>query len=203
MTARFLTFIRNNPVVFNSATGCTLCAGSDALAQRLEWKFSDLKKDLRRPSFDWLRFASAGLIGIFFGGFVYPKAYSKLDSIWKGTDFTSVLKKSIVEIATVGIFVNSVSMTARGLLVGRKPPDVLHHVLEELPHVTLNDIRVWLPYNLIAFSLIPTFLRPTTTAAMEASWQTYISWRSNDYEGASRHGGSKLERRHSARAILS
>jgi len=41
--------------------------------------------------------------------------------------------------------------------------------------VTKNDFVVWMPYNLLAFSIIPAVLRPTTTAAMEASWQTYIT----------------------------
>ena len=59
--------------------------------------------------------------------------------------------------------------------------DVFGHVWDVLPRVTLNDCRVWLPYNLLAFALIPAFIRPTTTAMMEASWQTYISLRSHDY----------------------
>ena len=101
--------------------------------------------------------------------------------MWKGTHFSAVLQKSVVEIATVGIFVNSVSMTSRGLLVGRDPKEVAGHVVEEMPIVTFNDARVWLPYNMIAFSVIPVAIRPTTTLLMEAGWQTYISLMSNNY----------------------
>ena len=83
-------------------------------------------------------------------------------------------------------------MTSRGLLAGREGKEVVKHVAQEMPKVMLNDVRVWLPYNLIAFSVIPAVIRPTTTAMMEVSWQTYISLRSNDYESraaeAANHG---------------
>ena len=82
----------------------------------------------------------------------------------------------------MGIFVNTVSMACRGFLVGRESNHVIQHVRDEIPTVTLNDARVWLPYNMLAFSVIPAVIRPTTTLMMEAAWQTYISLVSNDYE---------------------
>lgn len=110
-------------------------------------------------------------------------AYARLDAMWVGTKFATVLKKSLVEIASVGIFVNSISMTTRGILRGdQDSTSVLQHVSKELPDVTRNDFFVWLPYNMLAFSVIPAVLRPTTTAAMEASWQTYISLRAHDFQ---------------------
>ena len=123
------------------------------------------------------------MIGIFFGGLVYPWAYAKLDKIWVGSSFSTVVQKSLVEIGTVGIFVNSISMSCRGLLRGDKESaEVFQHVAKELPVVTRNDFFVWFPYNLLAFSTIPAFLRPTTTAMMEASWQTYISFKAHDFK---------------------
>lgn len=117
------------------------------------------------------------------GGVVYPGAYAQLDAIWKGTSMATAVKKSVLEIFTVGIFVNTLSMTCRGLFRGdRAPTQVAEHVVHELPTVTRNDVLVWLPYNLVAFSVIPTIVRPATTAIMEASWQGYISWRSHDIE---------------------
>jgi len=169
--------IKQRPVVGNCTVGGTLCGGSDALAQQIEGK-----KETFSLNLDQSRFLSAGLIGIFFGGFVYPYAYARLDAVWKGVHFSSVLKKSIVEIATVGVFVNSISMSTRGLLVGRNGDDVVQHVASEMPTVTFNDARVWLPYNLFAFSFVPVHIRPSTTSAMEAMWQTYISLRSHDYK---------------------
>jgi hypothetical protein len=44
------------------------------------------------------------------------------------------------------------------------PRRMADHVVRELPIVTRNDVVVWLPYNLMAFSVIPPVLRPTTTA---------------------------------------
>jgi hypothetical protein len=178
--AAWVSLVKRHPVATNSLTGGTLCAASDALAQCLESGQKEEEWTMSRR-----RIASAGLIGAAFGGWVYPNAYAQLDAIWHGTHLTAVLKKSLVEIVTVGIFVNSVSMASRGLLVGRDMRDVLQHVRHEMPRVTANDARFWLPYNLMAFSLIPTALRPTTTAFMEATWQTYISWRSHDFDGQS------------------
>lgn len=171
--------IQRNPTLFNCVTGGTLCTVSDAGAQRIE---SPGHAGDKGQGFDYRRLFAAGVIGVFFGGFVYPYAYAKLDARWYGKNFGSIVTKSVVEIATVGIFVNTISMSSRGLLAGRSGGEVVQHVTSEMPKVTLNDVRFWLPYNLLAFSVIPPLVRPTTTVMMEASWQTYISLRSNDYE---------------------
>lgn len=80
------------------------------------------------------------------------------------------------------VFVNGVSISSRGFFAGRKPNSAVRHVAREMPHVMLNDARVWLPYNMLVFSFVPPYIRPTATSFMEASWQTYISLRSHDYE---------------------
>jgi Mpv17 / PMP22 family len=192
MSTFFATWFRLSkqyPVTFNSLTGGSLCACSDALAQYLETKNLHDQHATSTPnenglSFRIRRVASAGLIGAFFGGWVYPAAYARLDAMWKGTHFSAVVQKSVVEILTVGIFVNSVSMSSRGLLVGRDNQEVALHVAKEMPTVTFNDARVWFPYNIVAFSLIPVTIRPTTTLMLEAGWQTYISIMSNNYDEA-------------------
>jgi hypothetical protein len=176
-----------------------LFAGSDAFAQNIETRNKELHrssdddndreeeknmdKQLQHSFLDHHRVLSAGIMGIFFGGVVYPFAYARLDALWAGVHFSSVLKRSLLEIATVGIFVNSVSMCARGITSKGhdKLDEVSNHVVREMPVVTLNDARVWLPYNLLAFSVIPIHVRPATTSLMEAMWQTYISLRSHDY----------------------
>jgi protein Mpv17 len=173
-TAR--SFIQRNPILFNGVTGGTLCALSDVGAQRLE------RTDETAKPFHIRRVVSAAILGFVFGGFVYPVAYNILDSRFHAKNLQTLFTKSLIEIATVGITVNTISMTCRGLLVGQDTQAVVKHVVKEIPKVTLNDVKVWLPYNLLAFSVIPPMIRPTTTAMMEASWQTYISLRSNDYE---------------------
>eukprot|EP00978_Attheya_sp_CCMP212_P005802 scaffold12959_cov53-Attheya_sp.AAC.5 len=211
IVARVANTIRERPILFNSLTGFLLCAGSDAIAQKIEsskgpqgvnntddgtdsghvhHRDDDVNPQtmdgaralLEKESFDYHRVLSAGFIGAFFGGFVYPFAYARLDTLWKGVHFSSVFKKSVVEIGTVGIFVNCISMSSRGLLGGHESEHVAQHVFQEMPTVTMNDVRVWLPYNLVAFSIIPVHIRPSTTAMMEATWQAYISIRSNAYK---------------------
>lgn len=180
--AAWLRAIQKNPVAFNSLTGCGLCVSSDLVAQYLEGNQNQNNNTEMTTAFRIRRALSAGAIGAFFGGFVYPAAYARIDAMWKGTHVSAVLQKSVFEIATVGIFVNSVSMTSRGLLVGRTTEDVQTHLREEMPAVTLNDAKVWLPYNFLAFMWIPAPIRPTATLFMEAGWQTYISLMSNNYD---------------------
>lgn len=143
VASKIANALRSNPLLFNASAGGFLCASSDAVAQHLEDRVeSDSMESCRNQHnrlqqkshsylatstaaslstslhLDWIRVASAGLIGSFFGDVVYPMAYAKLDAIWVGTRFLVVFKKSLVEIATVGIFVNSISMTSRGFLRG-------------------------------------------------------------------------------------
>ena len=190
LPAAFLSIwstLQRQPIVTNSLTGAALCAISDGLAQKyknpaeLDTPAEDLLDCSSGNGLDIRRLCAAGILGAAFGGFVYPFCYSKLDSMFRGAAFSVVLKKSIVEICTVGVFVNSVSMATRGLVQGRPARDVSSHVASELPRVMMNDCRVWLPYNLISFSFIPIALRPVSTMCMEAAWQTYISLRSHDY----------------------
>lgn len=171
--------IQRRPTLTHSIIGCCLFSGSDAFAQQIE---SSSEKDSSVSHFDTRRFLSAGAVGAVLAGYVYPFAYRRLDQIWVGKDIITIAKKSFVEVFTVGIFANSVSMFARGIFTDKKPMEVLSHVKEEMQDVTLNDLKVWFPYNLVAFSLIPISIRPATTSMMEAGWQTYISMRSNDYK---------------------
>eukprot|EP00581_Thalassiosira_minuscula_P007705 CAMPEP_0183710148 /NCGR_PEP_ID=MMETSP0737-20130205/5973_1 /TAXON_ID=385413 /ORGANISM="Thalassiosira miniscula, Strain CCMP1093" /LENGTH=235 /DNA_ID=CAMNT_0025938371 /DNA_START=326 /DNA_END=1033 /DNA_ORIENTATION=+ len=188
--------MQRRPALTHAVVGFGLFGASDAFAQKLEASAlreeakiadkNDSSASLSRDTFstndlDMVRFLSAGVIGAFFGGCVYPFAYKRLDMIWKGNGFMSIAKKSVLEVFTVGIFANSVSMGARGVLVGKNPMEVFSHVKKEMPEVTLNDLRVWFPYNMVAFGLIPISIRPATTSLMECLWQTYISYRSNDY----------------------
>jgi hypothetical protein len=199
----FVSRLKQNPFALNCTIGCVLCSGSDAIAQQIEQNPNGFvlllskdqedadataeEKDMSKSDwthvkdFDYQRFISAGLIGALVSGFVYPYAYARLDVILPGITVRSVLTKSLVEIATVGLFVNSVSIGFRGLLTGQQGTDVASHVAQEMPTVTLNDFRVWFPYNLVAFSLIPVHIRPATTSFMEAGWQTYISLCSHGY----------------------
>ena len=191
--------LQRKPLLIHGIIGSILFGGSDVFAQKIELAQQEqaLRRKLQRSKTDdenvlslikWSiddidtrRFLTAATIGALFGGFVYPNAYKQLDKLWKDSDLSSIVKKSIVEIFTVGIFANSVSMGARGLLVGHEPNHVVSHVMKEMPHVTFNDFKVWFPYNMLLFSAIPVYVRPATTSLMEALWQTYISLRSNDY----------------------
>ena len=176
----FAAAMQTRPLLMNAATGATLCAGSDCIAQRIEQSRGGSGSDSGN-ALDWLRLLSSGLIGGGLRGMFYPFAYGRLDALLPGKALVAVIQKSLLELVTVGLFVNYVSIYTRGLFAGRQLKEVANHVWDVLPSVTLNDCRVWLPYNLLMFALIPTFIRPTTTALVGAGWNTYISLKSHDY----------------------
>lgn len=191
VSSRFLSTMQRRPVLMNAFSGCLLFTTSDILAQYIEyrrrksWQFSQpgYQSD---DSFllDHRRSLTTGALGIFFFGWYYPSAYYILDRQWPLMTTSHVVTKSLVEIFSVGIVMNATSLSARGLLVGRSlQKEVWPHVRREMPRVTFNDLKVWFPYNMIMFAFIPSYIRPTTTAVMDASWQTYISLRSHNYHG--------------------
>lgn len=195
-----LALVKSNPRLLGAASGCALCSASDVFAQNIERRspaHPTCENDGEEALLNLRRLAASGLIGAFFGSTVYPVAYARLDSMFRGTGFAAVLTKSVVEIFSVGLFVNSVSLTVRGAFAGHSWKEVAEHVRGEMPKVTINDAKVWLPYNLIAFTYVPIWARPTTTAFMEASWQTYISLRAHAYarpalQGAPGYSAARL-----------
>jgi hypothetical protein len=191
-----LTVVKNNPRLLGAVSGGTLCLASDAGAQQIERRsalvLDDSDADGEPLVVNLRRLAASGLIGAFFGSAVYPLAYARLDAMFRGNGFAAVLTKSVVEIFTVGLFVNSVSLSARGAFAGHSPEEIARHVRGEMPKVTVNDARVWLPYNFLAFTYVPIWARPTTTALMEASWQTYISLRAHAYARPALKGSPAL-----------
>ena len=134
------THIQRRPALAHGIVGFVLFGASDAFAQQIE--ASKMTHHISKKAsneetaqtfcitfsmdqFDMIRLLSAGTVGAFFGGCVYPFAYKRLDLIWKGKDVISIAKKSLLEVFTVGVFANSVSMGARGLLTGKNPIDVI------------------------------------------------------------------------------
>jgi len=197
-------------LIVNGVVGGVLFSASDVLAQRIEQcnkpqssVGGKRKRKDEQPrgivqhlldtdrtfyhSVDWKRWTSAGILGACLSCGLYPAAYRAIDKIWKRKDFTSLVQKSVVEIFTVGIVANSLSMLVRGLAPGESdgsqhsPAQVLTHMKNEIQQVTIDDFKLWFPYNMAAFTFVPTHIRPLTTMVMETIWQTYMSLHSNNY----------------------
>ena len=170
----------------NSVVGFTLFGGADVLAQKIEGQKGGCNSfrrfDRKFIDIDEKRAFTSGTLGIVAAGYIYPCAYKQLDKFFIGKDLVTLVKKSIAEVCTCGVLVNSLSIAARGLLSGHSTQEVRKHVRDEMPQVFLNDARVWFPYNMVAFSILPVHIRPITTAIMESCWQTYISLCSNTYD---------------------
>lgn len=185
--------IQLRPNVSNGIVGLVLFGTSDVFAQQLEKAQGEARENSGKTllslvslptsdGIDMRRFLSAAFTGACFGGAIYPFAYRRLEGVFQGKDFLSICKKSVLEIFTLGVFANTVSMASRGVLKGHDPNQVMAHVTRQLPKVTLHDFGVWFPYNLVLFGFVPMSVRPAATSLMDTCWQTYISLQSNDYD---------------------
>ena len=182
-------------LVTNGMVGGILFGSSDMLAQWIEHrKKSPVGQEKGKKGsiiskvnhFDVRRCSSAGILGACLSCGLYPAGYGAIDRLWKKQDLVSLVQKSVVEIFTVGLCANSISMLVRGMIPpkGQSKPSrsliqVLTHIKDELPEITKHDFSLWFPYNMAAFGLVPPHVRPITTALVDAVWQTYMSLRSN------------------------
>ena len=184
---------RRQAFLRNGGTAAVLFVGADAIAQYVEQRghaSADGDNHNHNPTtttpplvLDTWRCLGATGLGIVLGGGVYPTAYAQLDRFFPGRSWRTVVLKSAVEVATVGLAVNTASLLGRAAWQGHHAWEtVTGHVACEIPRVTLMDAQVWFPYNVLAFGWIPTPIRPLTTACMEAGWQTYISLRAHDFD---------------------
>ena len=82
---------------------------------------------------------------------MYPAVYGALDKLWPGTTFRAVATKSVAELVPMGIGANALSIGWRASVGGSSPSEVRARLQRLMPGVLLNEVRVWLPYNLLAF----------------------------------------------------
>ena len=157
ISAAYTSALVHRPITTNGLQGATLGAAGDVLAQAIE----------ESPSMSTSRAVRAAAIGGFWSAVLVPAVYRLLDGTWPGTSGRAVVFKSLADIALLGTFGNAASMGLRGT----SSTDVC----AAMPGVLVNEMRVWLPYNLFAFSLIPAHIRPTTTVLLTFGWSTYIS----------------------------
>lgn len=154
----------------NGVQGGLLGGTGDAIAQRLE------RRAYEAEGIDVRRMAGASALGVLFSACIYPPLYALLDGVWPGTTVRAVVAKACSDVVLLGLFGNATSISGRLLLSGRTPSDVTRSVRETMPAVLVNELRVWLPYNLLAFRFVPIAVRPTVTAFISLTWQVYISW---------------------------
>lgn len=201
-------------LITNALVGGVLFSASDVLAQRLE-QFQPLsvgnaKEEKKRRALmhhflatersffravDWKRCASAGALGVCLSCGLYPAGYGAIDKLWNAKNLISSAQKSVVEVFTVGLLANTLSMLVRGLAPGgsgSSPKQVMIHIMEELPKVTRDDFVFWFPYNMAAFTFVPTRIRPMSTMLMDSIWQTYMSLKSNNFSDDKAVYGVKL-----------
>ena len=165
MASTYARLLRNHPRVVNGCQGAVISTTGDLICQRWEG----------RTEVDVRRCAGAAAVGGFFSGLVYPAVYGALDKLWPGTSFRAVATKSVAELVPMGIGANALSIGWRAAVGGSSPSEVSARLKRLMPGVLLNEVRVWLPYNLLAFRFIPINIRPTSTAVVMLGWNVYLS----------------------------
>lgn len=181
----YSALLRERPVATNATQGALLAALGDVAAQRIEARsridegseqrfqitlpaHQDQQEYQPAPSLDYVRSARAALIGSFWSAYLYPTVYRRLDAAFPGVAAREVVSKAVADIALFGVVGNAASLLLRG--------SATSEVWQKMPDVLVNELRVWLPYNLFAFRVVPVHVRPTTTACLSLGWHTYISY---------------------------
>ena len=142
----------------NGLQGGALGGAGDVAAQQFEGGMP----------LDSSRATRATVIGATWSAALVPAVYRALDHTWPGTGMRAVVFKTVSDIIVMGGFGNAASLALRG--------NTLPEVQAAMPGVLVNELRVWLPYNLLAFRIVPSHIRPTTTALLTFGWTTYISY---------------------------
>jgi hypothetical protein len=169
--------LREQPRIINGLQGGALGGAGDLVAQQFEGAMP----------FDSSRATRATVIGATWSAFLVPAVYRRLDRAWPGTGMHAVGWKTVSDIVIMGGFGNAASLALRG--------NTIPEVQAAMPGVLLNELRVWLPYNLLAFRIVPSHIRPTTTALLTFGWTTYISYTAawHRKQGANAHANAALE----------
>lgn len=164
MLTAYGRLLRTHPILTNVAQGCALGAAGDVAAQRLQRD----GKASEPWTLDRWHCCTAAAFGGVMSGLVVPVFYARLDVVWPGTASGAVAAKSVADVLFQGGLGNALALAARGTPAAE--------VAVAMPEVFMSDCCVWMPYNLVAFRLIPLHVRPTTTAWLTLCWNTYLSW---------------------------
>ena len=167
MASAYARLLRNHPRVVNGCQGAVISSTGDLICQRWEG----------RTEVDVRRCAGAAAVGGFFSGLVYPAVYGALDKLWPGTSFRAVATKSVAELIPMGIGANALSIGWRAAVERQLAERGERAAAAADAGVLLNEVRVWLPCNLLAFRFIPINIRPTSTAVVMLGWNVYLSHR--------------------------
>ena len=175
LLSAYSDLLKRRPFATNAAQGAFLCAGGDAAAQAIERWPGDGSASTSTTGFEGRRCASAAIVGTAFSALIYPTVYRLLDARWPAATLRAVISKSLAEVATLGTFGNAGSIGCRVLLEGDGCATACDQISREMFFVLKNELRIWLPWNVLMFAFVPSHLRPGSTMFVEAGWTTYLS----------------------------
>jgi len=160
----------------------------DVLAQALD-------KDGPAYSFDWQRNLRTATLGVGIGGLgdamwlryidepgLFAPILHAFDLFGAGhgvaldDDSLLVVIKTTLDAFVWAPIANSLYLVLTPLSEGVDPMSVLDSLEENFLPVMQSEWSVFLPYNLVAFAFLPSFIRPFTTGFVSMLFSTYLSW---------------------------
>jgi protein Mpv17 len=160
----------------------------DVLAQALD-------KNDTIYSLDWQRSLRTGMLGGIIGGVgdamwlryleepgLFDPIIRAFDLFGAGhgvaldTDSLLVVIKTTLDAFVWAPIANSLYLVLTPLSEGMDLTSVIDSLDENFVPVMQSEWSVFLPYNLLAFTFFPPFIRPFTTGFVSMLFSTYLSW---------------------------
>lgn len=140
------------------------------------------------PSFqvDENRFLISTFLGVVWAGIVNPSVYAGVEELLPGVSFQLVIAKMLITCSILSTGGNFTTMMIRRFLKQclEKDDSVTYSAIfqdcvesckRDMVEVIQDDLKLFLAYDLLCYSVIPPSVRPLTNALIASAWAMYMS----------------------------
>ena len=134
---------------------------------------------------DGSRFVISTILGAFWAGFVNPSVYAFVESKLPGISIRLVLLKMLITCSILSTWGNYTTMMIRRCTklmweegIKEAYPifcQCLKSCRDDFLGVLADDLKIFPPYDILCYSVIPPQIRPITNALVCSGWQCYMS----------------------------
>jgi hypothetical protein len=164
-------------------------SGKKNSGRRRKWhkqKIRPLLKDLKTFKVDGSRYVISTILGAFWAGYVNPSIYAFVDNNFPGISLKLVLLKMVITCSILSTWGNYTTMMIRRFLkltwesgtISKAYPifcTCLRTCKDDFMGVLADDLKIFPPYDILCYSVIPPQIRPITNALVCSGWQCYMS----------------------------
>ena len=158
-------------------------------SRRRKWRSKQrirtLLNDLKKFKVDGSRFVISTILGAFWAGYVNPSVYAFVESKLPGISIRLVLLKMLITCSILSTWGNYTTMMIRRCMkltweqgIRESYPifcQCLKSCRDDFMGVLADDLKIFPPYDILCYSVIPPQIRPITNALVCSGWQCYMS----------------------------